>query len=364
MNVTPEGKCLLWLSAAEVTPAKVDALTETYGSAAAVWEAFGKPDGPRFPAQAQDRLSRLHSQTAMDALLRRLDEKHVQLLFRTDAAYPPQLLAIDDPPYVLYYAGDAGCLSRPMVAVVGTRRSSQYGRSMAKSLASGLARAGVCVVSGLARGIDEAAHEGALEEGGATLGVLGSGINVPYPPEHTMLLRRIAGGNGLVLSEYPLDAEPVPFHFPHRNRLISGLCLGVVLVEGRLKSGGMLTVGAALNQGREVFAVPGRVGCQGSEGPHTLLREGARMATCAQDVLEDLGLVPLQAPKPPTEDETLTSTQRSIIHALKVEPMNVEELQKQTGIDASALLSELGMLEIAGLIEREAGNRFVLPIGK
>ena len=364
MNVNAEERCLLWLSAAEITAGRVDALIAEHGSAQGIWDAFQKPQGPRFAPQSLRVLEGLHSQTAMDELIARMTEKHVRVLFRTDPHYPEQLAAIQDPPYALYYAGDLRCLDAPMVAVVGSRRASNYGREMAHMLATGLCGAGVCVVSGLARGIDAAAHQGALDAGGRTVGVLGSGINMPYPPEHTLMLRQIAGGNGLILSEYPLDAEPIAFHFPHRNRVISGLRLGVVFVEGCIKSGGMLTVGTALAQGREVFAVPGRVGTAGVEGPHTILREGARVVTCAGDVLEDLGLVEPAPAAPGPSLEGLTQRQRAIVSALMLEPMDVTELARQTGLDDEALVLELSLLRINGIVVQEAGNRFGIPIGK
>lgn len=265
MHLTEEQRCLLWLSAAKITPAHATMLAEAYGGVQGVWDAYGSHGGPEFPSQARKALSPLHSRAAMDSLIDRLEQKNVRLLFQGDERYPSQLAKLDGAPYLLYYAGSLDCLKCPCRAV-GTRQPSAYGREMARMLTRGLCEAGVCVVSGLARGIDLAVHESALEAGGYTVGVLGSGINVPYPPEHRPLLRRIAGGIGLILSEYPLDAQPLPYHFPHRNRIISGLSLGVVFVEGRIKSGGIITVDAALSQGREVFAVPGCVGTTGAEG--------------------------------------------------------------------------------------------------
>lgn len=288
----------------------------------------------------------------------------MKLLFQTDEAYPEMLATIQDPPYLLYYAGKLDCLKHPMISVVGTRRASAYGQEMAAMIARGLSDAGVCVVSGLARGIDGAAHKAVLDAGGRTIGVLGSGINVPYPPEHTELLRKIAGGIGLVFSEYPLNAEPRSFHFPHRNRIISGLCMGTVFVEGRIQSGGMHTVHAALMQGREVFAVPGKVGSYGSEGPHAILREGARIVTSAQDVLEDLGLDSRQ-PKPGQKQayqQKFTPVQQQIVTLLHVEALNLQEMAARLQIDENELFTEIGMLEILGVIEREAGNRFHLPL--
>lgn len=361
MLLSAEQKCLLWLSNAEITAGHVQKLMEEYQSAEGIWQAFGKEHGPEFPVWADTILRKYHSRDALDDLQGQLDRKNVHLLFRGDENYPVLLDSIQDPPYLLYYAGRLGCLQNPMVALVGTRRASRYGIDMASTLSTGLCNAGVTVVSGLARGIDAAAHEAALQAGGHTIGVLGSGINVPYPPEHTQLLRRIAGGIGLIISEYPLDAGPKAFHFPHRNRIISGLSQGVVFVEGKIKSGGMHTVHAALMQGREVFAVPGYVGTAGSEGPHAILREGARIVTNAEELLDDLGLQRKKASQKP-EMVHLNQLQRKIVAQLKVERLTPQELSQKMQHDVQELILELGTLEILGVVHREAGNRFYLPI--
>ena len=362
MLLTAEQKCLLWLSHAEVTPGHVQKLLQEYGSAQEIWEAFGSENGPAFTSATRHVLKSLHSHAAIDDLLGKLDLKNVHLLFRDDPEYPELLDKIQDPPYLLYYAGRLNCLKRPMVALVGTRQASQYGRDMAASLSRGLCNAGVCVVSGLARGIDAAAHEAALQAGGHTVGVLGSGINVPYPPEHTPLLRKIAGGIGLIISEYPLDAGPKAFHFPHRNRIISGLSQGVVFVEGKIKSGGMHTVHAALMQGREVFAVPGYVGTSGSEGPHAILREGARIITSAEDLLDDLGLLKPEKKPEDVQWVSLTPLQGRIVAQLKKERLTPQEIADKLECTPCEIITEIGTLEILGVVSREAGNRFYLPI--
>lgn len=361
MILSVEQKCLLWLSSGEVGAKQAGELTGALGSAEAVWQSFGTTGEPRFHPAIRAKLAALHSRAAIDDMCERLLKLNVGLLFRDDERYPPLLAAIDDPPYLLYYAGRLNCLTRPCVAVVGTRTPSAYGRDVARSISRELCEAGVCVVSGLAFGIDEAAHMGALDAEGCTVGVLGSGINNPYPAEHRELLRAIAGGNGLVVSEYPLNSEPLSYHFPHRNRIISGLSLGVVLVEGKIKSGGMRTVTAALSQGREVFAVPGRVGATFSEGPHTLLREGARIVTSAQDVLEDLDIA---APRSATGEAQpdVSGAQAEILAALDAEPMGVDALSQKLQRSADELITDIGTLEIMGLVSREAGNRFTRPV--
>jgi DNA processing protein len=250
------------------------------------------------------------------------------------------------------------------VAIVGTRYPSGYGKNVARAIAAGLGQAGVTVVSGLARGIDASAHEGAVEGGGPTVAVLGSGVNVPYPIENVGLYRKIAEGEGILLSEYPMDAAPVTYHFPHRNRVISGLSHGIVFVEGKVKSGGMITVRTALDQGREVFAVPGCVGQAVSEGPHAILREGARLVTSAADVLLDMGLErfleqPHAEPEPPLGEN---ETQVRVLRALLREPMGLDNLCEATGHSADQLMAELSIMEIMGQIRRDSGNIFALAI--
>jgi len=365
MRWTEEQRCLLWLSAAEISADRVRRMLEKRDTARALWEDFAQGVALTSNAEATRTLGRFHSETALDALCERMEKLGVTPLFQDDPAYPALLGCIDDPPYVLYVMGDVSALSRPSLAIVGTRYPSAYGRDMARTLAFGLARAGMGIVSGMARGVDGCAHEGAADAGGSTVAVLGSGVNVPYPMENIGLYRRIIAEAGAVVSEYPLDAVPQTYHFPHRNRLISGLCYGVVLVEGRHKSGAMITVNTALDQGREVFAVPGCVGQTLSEGPLAILREGARLVTSAEDVLLDLGLEPqpdLTAAKTERPPQGENELQKAVLKALLREPLGIDGLCAATGSDADALIAELGVMEIMGQIRRESGNIFALAI--
>jgi len=362
MILTAEQKCLLWLSNAEVTPGYLQKLLETYHSVEEIWAQFGKEKGPQFPQAAYHLLKAAHTPAAIDDIAEKLDRKNVNLLFQGDQDYPYLLETIQDPPYLLYYAGRISCLQMPAIALVGTRTPSQYGLEVAAKLAADLAEVGICVVSGLARGIDSAAHNAVLQANGRTIGVLGSGINVPYPPENRSMLRKIAGGVGLIISEYPLDAPPVAYHFPHRNRIISGLCIGTVLIEGKIQSGGMHTVHSALNQGREVFAIPGHIGNTGSEGPHAILREGARLITCAEDLLEDLGFSAPARDTKTSSQEKLNPVQQAIVAQLHIQELTPQEISEATQIAFDTIMTELGTLEIMGVIVREAGNRFHLPL--
>ncbi len=365
MLFTQEQRRLLWLSAAEITADRVQRMLEQRGSAQALWEDFSAGVALSANAEANRFLTRYHSELALDALCERLEKKKVTPLFLEDDRYPPLLKCIDDPPYVLYTMGDPSVLSRPSVAVVGTRYPSGYGRNMARSIAYGLAGAGLSVVSGMARGIDGSAHEGAIDAGGPSVAVLGSGVNVPYPLDNIGLYRTMAEGLGAIVSEYPLDATPQTYHFPHRNRVISGLCHAIVFVEGKVKSGGMITVSTALQQGRDVFAVPGCVGQAVSEGPHAIIREGARLVTGAADILLDLGLEPAQdltAAKRDLPPEGENPTQRAILKALLREPSGMDSLCEQTGLTAETLMAELSVMEIMGQVRRDSGNIFAVAI--
>lgn len=366
MKPTAEQMCKLWLSIAEVTAEQWKLLVYEYKSAEGLWEAFDSQKKSGFANAQRAVLEKYHTQSAMEEYMARLIKLKITALFQESEAYPQLLHAIDDPPYVLYCVGPVSALQCPMVSVIGTRRPSDYGKEMGHLIAKGLAEAGICVVSGLAYGIDRCAHEGALEANGRTIAVLGSGLNAPYPQEHIPLLRRIVKSGGLAISEFPLDASPFPAHFPYRNRIISGLSQALVFVEGKIKSGGMITVGTALSQGREVFAVPGRVGTTGAEGPHTILREGARLATCAEDILEDLGLAKESSTqiKPSKESAPASPQQQTILAALKREPMTLDRLELETGMKAEALMVELSVMEIMGLIQKEAGNLFSVVLSK
>lgn len=362
MHLSEDKRALVWLSCAEVTAQRVHHLINKYGSPAEIRRSFGTDTGPKFQSTVFERLKKLRSEAALDDMLGQLENRHVKLLFSEDKEYPALLRAIDDFPYLLYYAGRLECLQAPAVALVGTRNASSYGKGVASAIARDLANAGVTVVSGLARGIDKAAHTGALEAEGSTVGVLGSGINLPYPPENAPLLRRIAAGKGLILTEYPLDAEPLSFHFPYRNRIISGISLATVFVEGAVRSGGMHTVNSALTQGREVFAVPGLVGSVGAEGPHAILREGARIVTCAGDILNDLGLPEGKTTQSPAEVDIPDPLQREIVRLLRKEPLSVEQLSETLHLKADELLSQLTIMEISGFVTREAGNLFLASV--
>jgi DNA processing protein len=277
-----------------------------------------------------------------------------------DARMPSALAAIGDCPPALWYRGDLSCFDATAVAIVGSRAASPVSLETAARLAADLASRGVVVVSGLARGVDSAAHRGALQAG-RTIAVLGSGVDRVYPSEHAPLAREIAE-RGLVVSEYPPGTPPLPFHFPMRNRLISGLSRAVVVIEAHEKSGSLITASCALEQGRDVMAVPGNVLSGRNRGGHALIRDGAKIVECADDILGELGLVPARggtAAADATADLTAVSADPVLRRMLPGQPCDLDAIAAASGLDAERLLPRLIDLELRGLIRRVGGGRFM-----
>ncbi|HEX3702397.1 MAG TPA: DNA-processing protein DprA [Vicinamibacterales bacterium] len=275
-----------------------------------------------------------------------------------DAQYPPALAAIVDPPPVLWLRGAVSSLvARPSVAIVGSRAATPYALEIAGQLAADLASRGLTIVSGLARGVDSAAHRGALTGGGETIAVLGSGVDVMYPPEHAPLARDIEQ-RGAVISELVPGTPPNAIFFPQRNRIISGLSRAIVVIEAGQKSGSLITARCALDQGRDVLAVPGNVLSGRNRGAHALLRDGAKIVESADDILEELGLclhggAAAEAASPgPRADPILACLTRG-------EPCDLDTIADRTGLPSSKLLPRLFELELQGCVRRAGGGRFV-----
>lgn len=275
-----------------------------------------------------------------------------------DGEYPRLLEEIHDPPAPMFASGRR-LEPSPTIAVVGTRTPSRYGLEVSAWLGRELAAAGAAVISGLARGIDAAAHRGALEAGGATVAVLGCGLDICYPVRNAALYRAIAEA-GTLVSEYPAGTRPLAHHFPARNRIIAGMSLGVVIVEGRQTGGAMITARLAAEFGREVFAVAGPVHSLASEGPHALIRDGARLVTSAEDVLEDLGFTP---PLRRGDEIELPPDERAVLSVLGAEPLLLDRVARSLRMPASAAASVLARLELKGAVARHPGGRFARAVG-
>jgi len=267
--------------------------------------------------------------------------------------YPALLAQIPDPPSCLWVRGEAPLelLDRPSVAIVGARSCSGYGRSVARLLATEAAAAGAVVVSGMARGIDGEAHRGALAARGATVAVLGCGIDRDYPAAHGELARAIVAGGGLVVSEYEQGTEPAPWRFPARNRIIAGLARATVVVEARERSGALITADFALEDGRDVLAVPGEITSGLSDGTNALLRVGAAPATGVADVLEAIGLEPQPRSAAPPDDPSA----RTVLTAVEAGATTIDELTRATRLGAGELAATLALLELAGAVAVDEG---------
>lgn len=291
------------------------------------------------------------------------------LLAQIEPTYPRMLATIDDAPPVVWARGDLGLLDRPSVAMVGARNASLNGRNITRRIAADLGRAGIAVVSGLARGIDASAHEGAMATG--TVAVMAGGLDVVYPPEHAKLYQVLIEA-GVALSEMPPGTQPQSGHFPRRNRIVSGLSLGVVVVEASLKSGSLITARMAIDQGREVFAVPGSPLDPRAQGPNDLLRHGATLVEHAADILETLAPLlhrplgeakPMEMPHAKPQDiseNDLKVARTPIMECLGYTPVTVDEILRQCQLSPALVSLVLLELELAGRLERQIGNRVSL----
>jgi DNA processing protein len=350
-----------------VGPRRLAALLQAFPEPAA---AFGAPASilsalrDWTPASAAKVLSLVDPAGTVERELDRARNAGVQVTVAGDPDFPGVFRDLYDPPFVLWSRGLYLPADEKAMAVVGCRKPSAYGLQVASRLAGDLARGGYTVVSGLARGIDRAAHEGALAaKGGRTIAFLGSGFLQLYPPENASLAERIAG-QGVLFSEYPLDSKPLSLHFPQRNRLISGASRGVLVVEAEEDSGSLITVDHALDQGRSVFAVPGPIHQEQSKGTHALIRDGAKLVMEANDVFRELGdpVVPAAcrarhgATVAPAPD--LTSEEAILLDRLSFQPVHLDALVRETGLPARRLSELLLVLEMKGRVSQAPGHCF------
>ncbi|MBQ2776061.1 MAG: DNA-processing protein DprA [Peptococcaceae bacterium] len=344
-------------------------------SALQLAEAF-----PTLPAEYCQSLIAARRQYDLHKIEAYLTEHHIHMVLHNDPAYPAFLKEIHQPPAILYYKGNF--IEEPLqIAMVGSRKADRYGLDVAERIASQFSMANVPVVSGLAKGVDAAAHKGAILYQGGTIAVQGCGIDRVYPRENKTLAEEIlAHPKGCIVTEFPIGSEPAAWHFPMRNRIISGLANGVVIVQAARKSGAYITVETALEQGRDVFAIPGQIYNPLSEGPHQLLQEGAQLITCADDVLRSYGLIAdtkkkekktnktAQAEKEqqmslfdakPLSTVTLSDTEARVLELFTAEPLAIEEAAYLSRLSMAELMPVLSMLELYGLIEPMVGRKYI-----
>ncbi|RPJ11991.1 MAG: DNA-protecting protein DprA [Deltaproteobacteria bacterium] len=293
--------------------------------------------------------------------LRRVQETGGRILTFQDLQYPKRLKTIYDPPPLLYVKGEVKERDDLALAVVGSRKTTPYGRWITERMSQEIARHGVTIVSGMARGIDSVAHGGAISAGGRTLAVLGCGVDVVYPSESRNLYRQIID-HGAVLSEFPMGSPPEAIHFPRRNRIISGLSIGVVVVQASAESGSLITADYALEQGREVFAIPGNVGADGSRGTNRLIREGAKRVESSDDILEEV--LPQwkrekeDLSRTPSPERDLPEEEKAIYRLLGDSPLHIDEITREARVDSGKVSSLLMNLELKGLIIQWPGKSF------
>lgn len=336
------------------------ALLEKFGRLQNAWTASRSElkeaglDDRAVRAIVNDRAS-IDPDTEMD----RLAKAGVTPLTWNDPAYPPRLKELDDPPPVLYVRGEIKSVDEWSIAVVGTRRPTPYGRQAAEEMTHQLAGSGISIISGLARGVDAIAHRTAIESGARTIAVLACGLDIVYPPEHKKLAAQIAE-NGAVVSDYPLGTEPRGDYFPRRNRILAGMSLGVLVVEGDKKSGALITARIAVEQNREVFAIPGSIFSPQSRGPNTIIGRGeAKLVLKADDILEELDLKTVPQQQQMQELVPATDTEADILRHISLEPVHVDDICRLSGLPVSTVSSLLAMMELKGLVRQMAPMAYV-----
>ncbi|MBX3425776.1 MAG: DNA-processing protein DprA [Pirellulales bacterium] len=342
-------------------------LLERFGAAAEVFAASeaALQEVPGIGPKISRRILGARHEVQLEAQLALAAEHGLGILLPSMPAYPRGLHEIPDPPGVLFTRGALEPTDGLAVAIVGTRRSSRYGTEQTRRLAAGLARAGLAIVSGMARGVDTAAHEGALGADGRTIAVLASGVLNPFPPENVKLCERIAAA-GCVLSEAAPTMPPLAGMFPQRNRIISGLALGVIVVEASDRSGALITARHAMEQGREVFAVPGPIDSPLSAGPNRLIRDGAKLVACVDDVLEELGPLAEPTPKGATGETIrsvaelkLSEQEQQVLQAIDPTGSSLDEVAQKCGLPIHRVLATASVLEARRLVRKVGGNRVV-----
>ena len=342
-------------------------LVAAFGSPRGVWRASPAElrAVPGIGAKLAREISLAPQHDAeVEAELARCRQNEIDLVVAGSADYPTRLAEISDPPSILFRRGQMLPTDELAIAVVGTRHPSTYGRSQAERFARGLALAGLTVVSGLARGIDSIAHQAALDAGGRTLAVLGSGLLNLYPPEHDALAVAISR-QGALLTEFPTLQPPKSGAFPRRNRIISGLSLGVLIVEAADHSGALISARLAGEQGREVFAIPGRIDSRNSRGCHQLIRDGAKLVQSIDDILAELGPLPVPARLAPERtvhhpaELQLNPRETTVLQAIAREPTSVDQIVAQTQLPVSQVLAVISALEMRRLVRRVSGSTLV-----
>ncbi|NWF77352.1 MAG: DNA-protecting protein DprA [Chloroflexi bacterium] len=344
-------------------------LKEYFGSLQDAWKApEGKLKQAGLDSRSIDALVTLRPRISLDAEIEKLERYKVKVFVCDDPLYPSRLKEIYDYPPMFYVRGDLPAQDEPCLAVVGTRRPTIYGRQVTEEIVADLARSGITIVSGLARGIDSVAHRAALDAGGKTVAVFASGLDIVYPGENARLAQDIME-HGALVSEYPLGVKPKAENFPLRNRIMSGLSLGVLVVEAGERSGALITAHQAVEQNREVFAIPGSILSPASQGTNRLIQEGAKLVRNYTDILQELNLaiVVQQAEikefSPAEHSRAESSVESTVLKQLSSEPSHIDEICRRSGLSMPKVSSTLAMLELKGIARQVGSMNYVLAKG-
>lgn len=335
-------------------------LQEHFGSLEYAWKASAaelKRAG--LDSKSVDTIINLRDRFSLDSEMERLERYHITVLICDTPTYPARLKEIYDYPPVLYVRGDLLPDDENSLAVVGTRRASVYGRQVTEDIVGDLARNRITIVSGLAKGIDSIAHRTALEAGGRTIAVFASGLDIVYPAENAKLARDIIE-HGAVVSEYPLGTRPKADNFPRRNRLMSGISLGVLVVEAGESSGALITANQAVEQNREVFAIPGSILSPASKGTNRLIQQGAKLVRNCADILEELNLTMIAQQLEMKELLPANETESLLLKQLNIEPTHIDEVCRRSGLPTAIVTSTLAMMELRGMVKQVGGMNYVL----
>lgn len=346
----------------EIGATRFKKLISYFPSAKEAWQAtFGELKRAGLEEKVIEAFTQKRSKISPDKEIEKVIKAGISIITLKDPKYPKLLKEIYDPPALLYLKGDIARLEDEfLLAVVGTRKLSSYGQQVTSTITRGLAQAGLTITSGLALGVDALAHKAALETQGRTIAVLGCGLDRVYPVANENLAQDLIVSRGALISEFPLGTPPLKHHFPFRNRVISGLSLGVLVVEATKVSGALITARAALEQNREVFGIPGNIYSPTSQGPNNLIKMGAKLVTSCQDILEELNLSGarefIEAKKiiPETKEEA------KILEVLNAEPIHIDNLVKTTDLDTATISSTLTIMEMKGKVKNLGGMRYVI----
>ncbi len=343
-----------------IGPMKFRALLNHFGDLEEAWRADARElKEAGLDQRALSNFMTMRSTISLDGEMEKIERQGAKVLTWDDPAYPPRLLNIYNPPPVIYVKGDILEEDQWAVAVVGTRVATVYGKEVARQIAGGLARNGLTIVSGLARGIDSEAHRAALDAGGRTIAVLGSGVDVIYPAESRKLAQAVIN-RGALVSEYAMGVQPEASNFPPRNRIISGLSLGVVVVEAGERSGALITADFALEHGREVFAVPGNIFRKKSMGTNKLIQQGAKPVLSVEDILEELNLTMVSQQAEVRAVVPENETEAALLEYITADPVHVDEIGQKSGLPISQVSSTLALMELKGMVRQVGGMNYIL----